>query len=191
MSDDPDQIRRRIEQTRAGLSDDVNELSDKVSPSHIAKRQQEKLKGAVSSVKEHIMGSAQDTKNGAGNALSSVGDAVGDAPGKVAQQTKGNPVAAGLVAFGIGALLSSLLPASRPEAQAAQAIKEQAEPLVSELTAVAKDAAGNLQQPAQEAVDSVKSAATDAVDTVKEESSSAATDVKDQAQDAKDHVQGA
>ena len=40
MSNDPDEIRRQIEATRAGLSDDVNALSDKVSPTQIAKRQQ-------------------------------------------------------------------------------------------------------------------------------------------------------
>ena len=39
MSNDPDAIRAQIEATRAGLSDDVNELGEKVSPSQIAKRQ--------------------------------------------------------------------------------------------------------------------------------------------------------
>ena len=37
-STDPDEIRRQIEATRAGLSNDVNALSDKVSPGKIAER---------------------------------------------------------------------------------------------------------------------------------------------------------
>ena len=189
MSNDPDAIRAQIEATRAGLSNDVNELGDKVRPAQIAKRQREKVRGSVMTVKDHIMGSAQDAKSSTGDAMSSVGDAVSDAPGRIAQQTKGSPLAAGLIAFGTGLLLSALIPASKPEARAAAAIKDQAQPLVEQLTSSAKDAAGNLQEPAQQALESVKSTATDAVDTVKEEGASAAGDVKDQAQDAKDTVQ--
>ena len=188
-SNDPDVIRAQIQATRAGLSNDVNELGDKVSPGQIAKRQRDKVTGAVMGVKDHIMGGADDAKSSTSDALSSVGDAVSGAPGKVAQQTKGSPLAAGLIAFGAGMLLSALIPASRPEAQAAAAIKDQAQPLVDQLTEAGKDAAGNLQEPAQQALESVKSTATDAVDTVKEEGTSAASDVKDQAQDAKDTVQ--
>ena len=189
MSNDPDVIRAQIESTRAGLSDDVNELGEKVSPSQIAKRQGERIKGAAVSVKDRIMGSAEDVKAGTSDAMSSVGDAVSDAPGRVARSTQGSPVAAGLIAFGAGLLLASLFPASRPEAQAAAAVKEQAQPLVDEATSTAKEIAGNLQEPAQQALDAVKSTATDAVDTVKDEGAAAADDVKDQAQDAKDTVQ--
>ena len=188
-SNDPDVIRAQIEATRAGLSNDVNQLGDKVSPGQIAKRQKDKVTGAVMGVKEHIMGSADDAKSATSDALSSVGDAVSGAPGRVAQQTKGSPMAVGLIAFGAGLLLSGLIPASRPEAQAAAAIKAQAGPLVEKLTEAGKEAAGNLQEPAQQALESVKSTATDAVDTVKDEGASAAGDVKGQAQDAKDTVQ--
>ena len=189
MSNDPDVIRAQIEATRAGLSSDVNELGEKVSPAQIAKRQRDKVKGGVTAVKDHIMGAADTAKSSGGGAMSSVGDAVSDAPGKVAQQTKGSPMAAGLIAFGAGMLLSALIPASRPEAQAAAAIKDQAQPLVDQLTSTAKEAAGNLQEPAQQALESVKSTASDAVDTVKDEGGSAVEDVKGQAQDAKDTVQ--
>ena len=189
MSNDPDVIRAQIEETRAGLSDDVNELGEKVSPTQIAKRQGEKIKGAVGSVKDRIMGSAEDAKAGTGDAMSSVGDAVSNAPGRVARGTAGSPVAAGLIAFGTGLLLASLFPASRAEAQAAAAVKEQAQPLVDEATSTAKEIAGNLQEPAQQALESVKSTATDAVGTVKDEGAAAVDDVKDQALDAKDTVQ--
>ena len=189
MSNDPDVIRAQIESTRAGLSDDVNELGQKVSPSQIAKRQGDRIMGAAEAVKDRVMGSADTAKSGAGDAMSSVGDAVSDAPGKVARGTQGSPIAAGLIAFGTGLLLASLFPASRPEAQAAAAVKEQAQPLVEGATETAKEIAGNLQEPAQQALESVKSTASDAVDTVKEEGAAAAGDVKDQAQEAKDTVQ--
>jgi len=189
MSNDPDVIRAQIESTRAGLSDDVNELGQKVSPGQIAKRQGDRIKGAAVSVKDRVMGSADAATSGAGDAMSSVGDAVSQAPGKVARGTQGSPVAAGLIAFGTGLLVASLFPASRPEAQAAALVREQAQPLVEGATDTAKEIAGNLQEPAQQALESVKSTAADAVDTVKDEGAAAAADVKDQAQDAKATVQ--
>jgi len=193
MSTDPDEIRAQIEATRAGLSQDINELGDKVNPANIVQRQRDKVvdtvKGSVRGVKDHIMGSADEVKSSTGTAVSSVQDAVAGAPGKVVSQAKGNPMAAGLIAFGAGVLLSALIPASKKEAQAAAALKEQAQPLLGQLTSTVKEAAGDLQEPAQQALESVKSAATDAVSAVKDEGASAAGDVKAQAQDAKDAVQ--
>jgi gas vesicle protein len=188
-SNDPDVIRAQIQATRAGLSHDVNELGEKVSPAQIAKRQRDKVVGGVMGVKDHIMGSTGDAKDSTGRVMSGVGDAVSGAPGKMASQTKGSPIAAGLIAFGVGMLLAAIAPASQPEAKAAAALKEQAQPLIEQVTGSAKQVAGNLQEPAQQALESVKSTATDAVDTVKEEGNSAVSDVKDQAQDAKDTVQ--
>jgi hypothetical protein len=188
-SNDPEVIRAQIEATRAGLSSDVNELGEKVSPAEIAKRQKEKVKAGVIGVKNHLIGTAEETKDSAGKAMSTVGDAVSNVPGSVAQQTKGSPLAAGLIAFGVGMLLSAIAPASKPEAVAAAALKEQAQPLVDQVTAGAKEVAGNLQGPAQHAVESVKSSASAAVDTVKVEGTFAVAEVKDQAQDAKDTVQ--
>lgn len=191
MSNDPEEIRRQIEATRAELSQDVNALGEKVSPTEIAKRQKEKLWGTISSVKETVMGSADSATSSAGQALSSAGDAAAQVPGTVVDKTRGNPMAAGVIAFGVGLLVSSLIPASKPETRAAAAIKEQAQPLVEEVTSAAKEIAGNLQEPAQEAAQSVKYTAQDAVATVKDEGGSAVGDVKAQAADAKDTVQNA
>ena len=185
----PDEIRAQIEATRADLSDSVNELGDKVSPGHIAKRQTAKLKSGAVSVKERVMGAADTAKSSTSDTMSSVGGVVSDAPSKVAAKTQGSPMAAGLIAFGAGMLLSALFPASQKEAEAAAALKEQAQPLLDQVQSAAKEAAGNMQEPAQDALESVKSTATDALDTVKSDGQSAVDDVKGQAQDAKDAVQ--
>lgn len=189
MTNDPEQIRREIERTRTDLSENVNALGDKVSPSSIARRQTDRVRGAAVSVKESIMGSASDAGDAGQRAVGAVSDTISDAPGTVASRTKGNPLAAGLIAFGVGLLVSSLIPASQKEQVAAQAIKDQAEPVVNKLTDAAKEVAGNLQEPAQQAVEEVKSTATDAAQTVKDEGTSAAQDVKGQAADSKDRVQ--
>jgi len=192
-SNDPDQIRAEIERTRANLSNDVNQLTDTVTPSHVAKRQVDKAKGAVVGVKERVMGSAADLHSSASDKASNVagkasdmGSAVTGAPSTVKSRAAGNPLAAGLIAVGVGWLVGSLMPVSEREKQAATQVKDTAMPMVSD---AAKEVAENLKPAAQEAVESVKETAADAAETVKEEGKSSAQDVQGQAVDAKDTIQ--
>jgi len=191
MSNDPEQIRREIERTRTELSDNVNALGDKVNPGSIAKRQVGRVRGAATSVKDAVMGSAADTADTGQQVATTMGDAVTGAPNAVARKAQGSPIAAGLIAFGAGLLVSSLLPASKVEQQAAEKVKDTAQPMVDDLTDTAKEVAGNLKEPAQQALEEVKSTATDAAATVKDDAASAAVDVKDQAADAAGTVQHA
>ena len=94
----------------------------------------------------------QDFKAVAGNAQG----AVADLPATVKRKSQGNPLAAGLVAFGAGLLVSSLIPASSRERQAAVDLKERAEPLTQKVQEAAKEVAGNLREPAQQAAASLK-----------------------------------
>jgi gas vesicle protein len=196
MSENPDAIRADIEATRARLGTNVDAVADKVTPSNIVQRQTDKVKEAVFGVKEKVMGTTDDlttrahaSTDQAGNALHDAGEAIGDAPHQVKAKTQGNPLAAGLIAFGAGMLLSSLIPASEKEREAADALKTAAEPMTTELTEAAKDMAQGLKEPAREAMENVKATATDATQNVKAESQLAAADVKDRAADAKDTVQ--
>ncbi|HEY8699437.1 MAG TPA: DUF3618 domain-containing protein [Arthrobacter sp.] len=204
MSDNPDAIRSDIEATRARLGTDVDAVADKVTPSHIVRRQRdsitEKVKDAVFGAKEKVMGVADhatarvhtgtDTSgHPVSSTLGDAGAAIGDAPEQVRAKTQGNLLAAGLIAFGAGLLLSSLIPATEKEREAADALKEAAEPMTAELTEAAKDMAQGLKEPAREAMENVKVTAADAAQHVKEESQAAAADVKDRAADAKDRVQ--
>lgn len=101
-----------------------------------------------------------------------------------AQKTRGNPLAAGLIAFGAGALLGSLVPPSMAEQRAAAAVKDQAQPLTDNVTEAAKSVASELREQAREAADSVETAASDAADTVKDEAQSTAGDIKAKSADA-------
>src|SRR6478735_8772058 len=165
MSNDPEQIRCEIEHTRSELSDNVNALGAKVNPGSIAKRQVGRVRGAAASVKDAVMGSAADAADTGQQVVTTMGDAVTNAPTAVARKAQGSPIAAGLIAFGAGLLVSSLLPASRVEQQAAEKVKDTAQPMIDDLTDTAKEVAGNLQEPAQQALEEVKSTATDAAAT--------------------------
>lgn len=218
MSENPDVIRADIEATRARLGTNVDAVADKVTPSNIVHRQTDKVRDAVTGVKEKIMGAADTattkvhdkTSTGAGHTsdamhsagdslhqasdtvsakLSDAGQAVSAAPDQVKAKAAGNPLAAGLIAFGAGLLVSSLIPASQKEREAADQLKTAAQPLATQVTDAAKTVAQDLKEPAQEAMENVKATATDAAQNVKTEGQQAATDVKDRATDAKDNVQ--
>ena len=202
MSENPDVIRADIEATRARLGTNVDAVADKVTPSHIVQRQTDKVKknvkDAVFGVKEKVMGAAGNTAGNvhsatgsAGAHLGEAGAAIGDAPAQVKTKTQGNPLAAGLIAFGAGLLVSSLIPASQKEREAADALKTAAEPLTTELTEAAKHVAEGLKEPAQEAMENVKATAADATGHVKAEGQGAVADVKDRTAEAKDNVRQA
>ncbi len=188
MSNDPDQIRAEIERTRGTLSRDVNQLGDAVSPGSIAHRQKTKVRRQVSSWKDRVMGTAQDLQSTGSDAMGQVSESTHDVAHTAKTQTQGNPLAAGLIAFGAGALLGSLLPASSKEQEAAETLKEKAQPMLQdaadEAKQVGQEMADHLKGPAQDSVQQVKSQAQDSAQQVKSQAQSSTQDVKDTAQDA-------
>jgi hypothetical protein len=215
-SSDPEVIRRQIEETRGNLSYDVDALNEKVNPTRVVDRRVGRAKSSVTGLKDRVFGAAQEhgqhasgaASNVAGNvqgaahsaagsvqgAASSAADTLQSAPQTLSRQAQGNPLAAGLIAFGVGWLVSSLLPTSEKEkqlaAQAESAVKEHSQPLVDQAKSVAQDIGDNLKPAAQDAVESVRSTAQEGVQTVKAEGQSAAQDVQGTAQDARTTVQG-
>ena len=195
MSNNPDEIRADIEATRRELGQDVDALADKVTPTKIMDRQVGKVKSAVGSVKDRVMGATtgakervmgvtSDTKDRVKGATTDAREGLAEAPHLAADKARGNPLAAGLIAFGVGMLAASLVPASKKEKELANSIKDAAQPLVGEVTDAAKQMGENLRQPAQEAAASLKDTATEAVGNVKSQASSSASDVTNDAKQA-------
>jgi hypothetical protein len=214
MSSDPDQIRDEINQTQRELSADVDTLTEKLSPPRIVERRVQATRDAMTNVKDKIMGStgqgtpkAWETTNsqaaGIGQSItggvstardsaaatvSSAAGAVRSAPDRVRRQATGNPLAAGLIAFGAGWLLSSLLPASDPEQQVATQVKdfatEHGRPVAQQLGEAGQQAAEQLRESAQQRAASVKDTAADAASTVSGEAQAAASHVTSQAQES-------
>jgi Protein of unknown function (DUF3618) len=213
---DPDEIRADIERTRAALSDDVDDLAESVRPKNVAQRQVDKVKEAASSVKERVMGSDDDDYSAsavgtgsdkASSAKEAVADrayvardtvsekasdareAVRQAPRRMRRKAQGNPLAAGVIAFGLGMLVSSLIPSTEKEREAVSQLQENLEPVKEKASEVARDIGEGLKPAAQDAAESVKTTAQEGVESVRQEGQSAAADVKDQAQASKETVQ--
>jgi len=190
MSNSPDEIRANIEATRGELSSDVDALTDKVTPSKIVHRNTEKLTGAVGSARERVMGAASDAMDKAGDMKDRVSDASGSMSDSAKQKAQGNPLAVGLIAFGVGWLAASLVPPTRTEQHLAAEAKEKAQPLIHEMSEQAKESAQHLKEPARDAAAAVKDSATDAAQQVRSETQDAASDLKDQAQSAANETRG-
>lgn len=188
-SNNPDEIRAEIERTRTALSTNVDTLAHEADPRTMAKRKVGAVTGRVGTLRDRVMGSAQDTADSVSDTQDAAVSAVQGAPAAAKRTTQGNPWGAGLIAFGVGLAVAAAFPATQKEQDAAVAVKDKAQPLQQELTQVAKDTATNLQEPAQQAAQTVKDAATDAASTVQDEGSSAAQNVQDSAAEAKDTVQ--
>jgi gas vesicle protein len=151
------------------------------------------VQGAASNAAGSVQSAASSAAEGVQNAASTAVGAVQQAPQAITRQAQGNPLAAGLIAFGVGWLVSSLLPASEKEKQLAQqaesTVREHKDALLEPAKQAAQEIGDQLKPAAQEAVESVKSTAQDAASTVAEEGKSAASDVQGQAQQAKESVQ--
>ena len=202
MAEDTQRLTRDIEATRGDLTRDLDALTDRVSPGRVVERRVERTKSGAGRLKDRVMGTVSDVKGSAagtvGSATSGVAgtahDVAGSASGAASQttsavrdQASGNPVAAGVIAFGIGWLISSLMPVSAKETQAAQtlldAAKEHGQPLADQAKQVGQDVASSLQDKAQDAAQSVSATAKDSATHVADEAKDNAQTV---AQDAKD-----
>ena len=187
---DPEQLRDEIARTRADMDRTLAQLEDRVSPTRIRERQAEKARGGMHRVRDAVMGAAPDPSqmrsraadmaDSAGGSLDDAGGTMQQTPEKVEQATRGNPLAAGLIAFGAGALIGSLLPPSRAEEELAGQLRENfEEPVKQQFQQAGQEMKGGLQEHAQRAVEDTKQSAQQAMD-----------ETTSQAQDAKDQVQG-
>ncbi|WP_214366197.1 DUF3618 domain-containing protein [Pseudonocardia sp. H11422] len=184
-------VERRVNRARgavAGLKDRVMgsdpdpayAVTGQVSPAHD--------RGDDSAATSAVSDAASAAASTVSDAASSTVQTMQAAPRTARRRTQGNPLAAGLIAFGAGWLISSLLPASRREQELATQAKdlatEHGQPLIEKVGEAAGEVRDNLREPTQQAVESVRSTAGDATSTVADQGQAAADQVRGQAQDA-------
>jgi hypothetical protein len=160
MGEDPDMIRRDIEDTRERMGDTVEALGYKAD---VKSRAKESVTGKVDTVKEKIVGtkdSATDATPGAGDVQQGAKRAVG-----VAQS---NPLGLAVGSIAVGFLAGMLIPSTRVE-------DEKIGPMADQVK-------GQIRETGQEALDRGKA-------VVSETASSAADAAKQTAQEqGKEHA---
>jgi hypothetical protein len=193
----PRMVGRRVRRTRTAMANMKDRIMGSTSDAYQTagsrtSGMRESVSDRASSARDTVAGTASSARETVADTASSAVDTVRSAPDTVRRRTEGNPLAAGLIAFGAGWLLSSLLPASEPEQRVASQVKdfavEQGRPVAEQLGEAARPAAQQLKESAQQRAETVKQTATDAASTVSGEAKSAASDVTGQAQQAAGQV---
>lgn len=183
------QLTQDIERTRTDLSRDLDELSDKVSPARVVDRRVQRARGGIGRVRDQVMGGAHDTADSVGGTASSAAGSAADAAAgtghAVTARTEGNPLAAGLVAFGLGWLIASVIPVSQKEAQVAtaatDAVKEHGAPLLDEAKSVGQEIGSDLKDKATQAASTLKDSAASSGQVVADDAKSSGQTVADEA----------
>jgi len=199
VAEEPDRLKQDIEDTRAALTRDVDRLAEKTSPGKIAQRRWTTVKEKIMGSTDHARHAASDTTSSAvstvqdkashlsdvaGEKAHDAADAVRQAPHAVAAQTQGNPLAAGIIAFGVGMLAATLIPVTDVERRAGQQLKDHSGELTDQAKGLTADLRDDLSGTVQHAVDQVKNTAQDAAQTTKDQAQSSAHEVKTQTRQA-------
>ncbi len=189
-------LREQIDEQRSEISEDLVAIGDRVSPKRMTERKAAAVRHRLVGVRESVMGAkdsvvdkASDTGTALGDKASGAVDQARQGPELARQGTRGNPLAAGLIAFGGGLIAASLLPSSSREQQLVdENIQPQLEAAAGQVGVAAQETAEAVKPAVQEAVAEVKDDAQHAVAEVKETASSAAADVTDEARAGVDEI---
>jgi hypothetical protein len=155
-------IRGEIDATRAELASDLDRLADRTSPSRIAHRRWDSVKSRVSTVKERVMGASQDAVESVSDTTGHVTDTVRETPEMIARKARGNPLAAGLIAFGAGLLVASLLSETEAERRLGQKVSEHADQLTEPLKNLGSELGSDIGETVKQASSEVGSTAREA-----------------------------
>ena len=173
------ELRRDIETRRDSISETVDEIENRVTPSHVAARQKYRVKSRLNRWRDNIMGTGNDVTGRAGDMAGDMADTVRQAPDTLQRQARGNPMAVGLIAVGAGALAASLLPETQQERRLARQMEPQIEGAMSKAKEMGQDMASEVKDSASEAMDRVKGEASSAGQELKQEAQSAGQRVGD------------
>jgi hypothetical protein len=193
------ELRDDIERIREDLDTTLDALGERVSPRRIAQRRKDAVRARVTRVRTAVMGSAGSTassatdqarraKEGAQTAAGHAVEKAREAPEMIQHQAQGNPLAAGLIAFGAGMLLATLFPPTQAERRAASELQDRAEPLKDRAVEAGREVKDHLQESARESAQQVKETATEAAEEVKRQAQASALGVKEQAQSSTESV---
>jgi hypothetical protein len=194
MTDDPDRIRDGIAATRSDLVRNVDALADRTMPNRIARRRWEGMKDKMHTMSEKVMGAPRSAASSVGDVASrgerraeevagQAAQAARELPHAVAQQAQGNPVAAGIIAFGVGLLAASLMPTTNLERQAVRQLKESGSDLIEPMRQPMAESAQRIKEDVKE---SVSDAAQSVKQTAQEAAQNTADDAKNQAKQVTD-----
>jgi hypothetical protein len=209
MDQRADELRQDIARRRRRISRNVDEVGNRVSPGRVMARGSYRVRQRAIDLRDEIMGNDEpdypwqqresdsggtmsQTRQRASERVSDIADeasermqeaaeAVGEIPETVRRQTQGNPLAAGLIAFGGGLLISSVFGPTSVERRAARSAQPLVEEAMDEAREVGREMAEEMKDSAQDSAEEVRDEARDAGERIREETSEAARITSEQA----------
>lgn len=194
MGETSDRIRQDIERTRAELTQDTDRLVDRANPRKAIDRRTHRMRRKAGEVKDRVMGSIPSQGSGGSSTRSSIRqnaeqmtDAVRSAPQQAVQQTRGNPLAAGLIAFGAGLLAASLISESRAERRAARQVQDRAGAMIEP---VEQAVSGSVDRVKEQATDSTREAGEHLKESASDRARSTGEQARHEAKSASEEMRG-
>lgn len=188
-----------VARTKANVAGKVDDVKERVSPRRNVQNLFRKVRTSVMGAADNIPTPSLPSRSGNGSAplrrlrdeagglTDRAAEVAGSAADRVRQApeaAKGNPLLAGVVAFGAGFLAASTLPPTDREKRLAREAKQRIEPLQQQAIETGKVAARELQRSAQSGAERVKQRALVAAEDVKEEVQEVSERTKTRAQSA-------
>jgi hypothetical protein len=166
-------------------------IGDRLSPERMVERRKAAVGQTMTRMRERVMGSpgyqepitqrmrerAEGMASSASETARSAAERVQQAPEMVANQARGNPIAAGVVAFGLGALFASAFPRTETEQHLLDTARPQLDNAKRELREAGRDMAAEARDEAKSAAQEVTEASKQAASTVADEAKSSAQTV--------------
>jgi hypothetical protein len=178
MGETTEELRQDIEETRTSMSGTLEAIGDRVSPGRILERRRNRVIVWFGNMRSSLMGTADDVTSKVGDTAHHLADTPSSTMQSVRSSTKGAPLVAGGIAFGIGVLAGSLMPASRTERRLGQHVGDVVEPVKNELQEAGREVADHLREPVKDAVQDVKQSAQDGAQQLRESASEGADQVR-------------
>jgi hypothetical protein len=179
------ELRRQAGEQRHEMGDTLEAIGDRLSPERVIERRKAVVGQRFRRVKDTVMGSpeyqepmTQQVRERTGGMMQSATEAVRSAPSTLADQARGNPIAVGVVAFGAGLLLATVMPKSETESRLMEEAQPQVQSAMSELKEAGRDITSDAQEHARAAGEELKGAGSEAASHVKDQAQASADEVK-------------
>lgn len=188
------ELRTEIEEQRAHLSRDLEAIGDRVSPGRMVERRTSAVRERARNLRRTVMGTTHDMQARAGDAATHAREAAGEissVPEVVKGRTEGNPLAAGLVAFGLGLLAATLIPSTERERAVGRKVQPQLEHAARRAGETGRHLSEELAPMAQEAGTHVREAASEAARRVGEHAQEAAGEIAGEARQGAEETRDA
>lgn len=108
-TEEPEQIKEQIEQTRSHMSETIGAIQEKLSFSNLSEQVSEQINNAVVTAKDAVydatIGRAENIMQNVSKGFSNVSESMGDAGSYVVSSAKRNPLPLALIGAGIGLLV--------------------------------------------------------------------------------------